>query len=148
MSILIYGLTDEHGQIRYVGQTIRPEAWFLQHAKIDYPFVVMGMAHLGWAATDFLASILERKWIAFFGLENLHNRNEGGRFFRTRSPYKLIPLPVRLSMAQDQWLQGQADKEGHGSKAHILRMLVQQAMKNPVSGLEACKPLENWRWVR
>jgi len=82
--ITVYGLTDEHGQIRYVGQTGNPRQRFLQHRSSQKTFTVVGMAKLAemqeWNEDE------ESKWIAFFGLENLVNRSPG-----TSTPIDILP---------------------------------------------------------
>lgn len=42
-----------------------------------------------------------------------------------------LPLArtYRLKPAQDAWLQATADKQGHGSKAVVVRQLVERAMR-------------------
>jgi hypothetical protein len=43
---------------------------------------------------------------------------------------KLPPARTyRLKPAQDAWLQATADKQGHGSKAVVVRQLVERAMR-------------------
>lgn len=41
----------------------------------------------------------------------------------------LTPRTFRLKPAQDAWLQTTADKQGHGDKAVILRLLIDRAIR-------------------
>jgi len=75
----IYGLTDEHGLIRYVGQTCNLRSRFQDHAKRrDLPFSVSGMAILTVTKDRAEANEAEKAWVAFFGQDNLCNNTEGG----------------------------------------------------------------------
>ena len=73
--ITVYGLTDEHGQIRYVGATERPAARFKQHLKgrCGSLFSIHGMAVLSKVDTEMLSSHEEQAWINYFGMDNLFN---------------------------------------------------------------------------
>ena len=74
--ITVYGLTDEHGQIRYVGSTKNPSLRFNQHrsGKCGVLFNVHGLAVLARANTGDLAVQHERSWVDYFGMDNLFNK--------------------------------------------------------------------------
>ena len=74
--ITVYGLTDEHGQIRYVGSTKNPSLRFNQHSsgKCGVLFNVHGLAVLARANTGDLAVQHERSWVDYFGMDNLFNK--------------------------------------------------------------------------
>ena len=75
----VYGLTDEHGLIRYVGQTCNLQSRFQAHAKNgSLPFSVSGMAILRVARDRHEANEAEKEWVAFFGRDNLCNNTDGG----------------------------------------------------------------------
>ncbi len=75
--ITVYGLTDEHGQIRYVGQTQNLKQRFANHRSSQKSFEVAGMAVL--SRRDYFeeACAEEVRWIEFFGLSNLANISPG-----------------------------------------------------------------------
>ncbi len=134
--ITIYGLTDEHGQIRYVGQTSRPHERYKEH-KSAGKIPVHGMAILASAEEGKPASRAEQDWIEFFGIDNLFNKlfplswystvqyhhvddfgriricalkECSGRFIRT----------VKTQRCCTQWHQDQHD---HLERARLLKML-------------------------
>lgn len=74
--ITVYGLTDEHGQIKYVGQTRRPEVRFRQHVsgKLKSFFRICGLAVLERVVDVKRAYWREQAWIDFFGMDNLFNK--------------------------------------------------------------------------
>ena len=75
--ITVYGITDQHGQIRYVGMTGNPKQRFARHRSTQKSFEVCGMAIL--AVKDEWDEDEEAKWIDFFGMENLVNATDGRR---------------------------------------------------------------------
>jgi hypothetical protein len=93
--VTVYGLTNEFGQICYVGQTRHLEARFRAHLKYGHPFIVAGLAVLAIKTSLNLANRWEQKWIAFFGLENLFNGNKGGGC-RLKPKFKSVMRLVRF----------------------------------------------------
>ncbi|MDH5667839.1 MAG: GIY-YIG nuclease family protein [Nitrospira sp.] len=76
----VYGLTDEHGLIRYVGLTRNLHNRFLSHVSSrKLPFQVSGMAILATSTDLWEANDHEQQWIEFFGADSLCNRLIGGR---------------------------------------------------------------------
>ena len=75
--ITIYGLTDEHGQIRYVGVTNDPAVRFKWHTwnKYGKDFNIAGMAVLSRVVDEdrVTAQREEQRWIDYFGMDNLFN---------------------------------------------------------------------------
>jgi hypothetical protein len=71
--ITVYGITDEFGQIRYVGQTSRPHERYKEHRRAG-KIPVHGMAILASAKEGVPASRAEQDWIEFFGIDNLFNK--------------------------------------------------------------------------
>jgi hypothetical protein len=63
--ITIYGITDEFGQIRYVGHIRNSQQRFAQH-QAGMDFNVVGMAILECVETRALVTEAEHKWINFF----------------------------------------------------------------------------------
>lgn len=95
--ITVYGLTDEHGQIRYVGQTANPTERFKSHLAFAHAFQVSGFATLAEMESDSDACEAERKWIAFFGRDNLHNRNDGPFLLSRRREVNTSKIYVRVT---------------------------------------------------
>ena len=125
--ITIYGLTDEHGQIRYIGQTISPASRFRSHCDSREDFFPVGFAPLETQTTNADACNAERKWIEFFGLDNLCNTHGGSESINRKSPEGSISqIVVRLTDVQRGFL---AELTGpHGSLSSVIRMLIDARM--------------------
>jgi predicted GIY-YIG superfamily endonuclease len=76
--VTVYGLTNEHGQICYVGQTRKVVARFNAHRSERRDFQVSGLVVLAGQLEWSAANREEEKWIALFGKDNLFNRRDGG----------------------------------------------------------------------
>lgn len=75
---VIYGLSNEFGQILYIGKSRVPIRRYREHLKLGHPFTVAGLALLEIVPDGGNANVAERKWIKFFGRDNLFNRTNGG----------------------------------------------------------------------
>jgi hypothetical protein len=118
--ITVYGLTDEHGQIRYVGQTGNPSERFRVHEKTWHDFKVEGLAVLSVEDTDEKANAKERKWITYFGLDNLHNKINGPRT-ATCAPDKIV---FKVSSV----LRGKLVEEAgdYGNISNVVRVILEK----------------------
>lgn len=74
----IYGLTDECGNICYVGKTVNMRSRFKSHLRRQDSFNVTGMARLQLIKIGDDVDAEEKRWIRFFGRENLFNKTDGG----------------------------------------------------------------------
>ena len=79
-SFTIYGLTDSLGQVHYVGQTFSPKIRYRSHRRSKMPFAVSGLAVLSVVRSRAQANYEERRWIEFYGMDNLYNKTPGGGF--------------------------------------------------------------------
>lgn len=131
--ITVYGLTNEHGQIMYVGQTNNTRSRFTTHcARID-EFFVAGMAHLSVSSTRRAANRLEKRWIGFFGIENLYNTRTGGncrpgvRGFIRSNPRLGSDALLYVSIAKA--LRVQLNRIAH-LEDRTIRSVVERALRN------------------
>ena len=74
----IYGLTNEHGQIFYIGKAMSLVNRYSAHLKASWPFRLCGLAILEHVAVGQDDNAAERKWIKFFGRDVLCNKTNGG----------------------------------------------------------------------
>lgn len=77
---IIYGLTNEHGLVCYVGQTTNCERRFMEHvARPPARNVsIVGLAILAAVSSRDEANQCESRWIQFFGRHSLLNKDNGG----------------------------------------------------------------------
>lgn len=73
--ITIYGLYDECGVIKYVGRTKHLKRRVYSHRRVRAWVVGVTVLEM---ATDDTWRAVEKKWIAFYKLNGLDNKNEGG----------------------------------------------------------------------
>lgn len=75
---VVYGLQNAEGKVFYVGQTIYPSARLREHIKTKTQTVCMTILEPElWQGRDLDAA--ERRWIRFYGRENLVNKTSGGQ---------------------------------------------------------------------
>ena len=121
--ITIYGLTDGVAQIRYVGQTRHIHARFAVHQKMITTFVVEGFALLETVVTQKAADRAEVKWIAFFGRDNLCNKNNGT--IRRGHPQDGVRLCIRITPVLAAALQrDMARSQGEDDISRIVRRIL------------------------
>ena len=81
-AVVIYGLTDQFGLVKYVGKTRSPSRRWLGHLLLSRKgllgFQLEGIAILEMVVAEKDDNEAEKRWIAFYGRENLFNRTNGG----------------------------------------------------------------------
>jgi predicted DNA binding CopG/RHH family protein len=95
MQPIIYGLTDDYGQIVYVGQSIWPYDRTREHQK-RFPDVTW-MVALQREFPDETADKAERKWIKKLSADGLELRNIT-RNWPEREPMKRLTIDIRESL--------------------------------------------------
>lgn len=124
VNAMIYGLTNEHGNICYVGQTCHAVPRFRLHTRSNHKFTVSGMALLAQAQYQEEANRLERKWIAFLGIDNLFNVRKGGAYKRKDPRSLKRQFGVRLEPELLALCEAHAARAGIGFSEwarHIMR---------------------------
>jgi len=102
----IYGLTDQFGQIRYIGQSERLSARYKEHKKRFKDHGIVGMAILETLSIGADPDLAEIKWIAFFGRDNLLNQTNGGSGAwpsRPLPPESVERKSERSVISTDKW---------------------------------------------
>lgn len=125
--ITIYGLTDEFGQIRYVGQTGDAVARYKSHKYGKWNFTPSGFAVLERVTSRKDANSSETKWIQFFGKDNLHNRSVKGAVSPRRKNLKAFL--AMLTPQHDAFLRQMAAKHGHTNRSLVLRTVLELELR-------------------
>lgn len=129
-TITVYGLTNECGQICYVGITSNPHERFHAHSNGDWEFSVTGLAVLARTRSLQEARQLERQWIEFFGFENLHNGNGGGGGGKYQCD-RLIARNIKFTEEQKIFVHKIAAAQGHDNFSRVINNWVDREMGKP-----------------
>jgi len=82
---VIYGLTNDLGQVLYVGRSYHPYQRYQEHVAAGHIVGIAGLAFLETIPVGGNAYEAELKWMNFFKMENLHNKLSEHHSAETRS---------------------------------------------------------------
>jgi hypothetical protein len=99
---------------------------FKHHARTQRMFNPSGLAPLAVALTGKEACAIERKWIKFFGKDNLCNKSMGQRTI-SRKVSSVVAISFRVM--RSELLQLKREAGPHGSVSSVIRLLLCQALK-------------------